>query len=290
MMSVIQVSWGEVRERIKELGVDHSRALVYGVPTGGMIAAGLLQAALPVWDPSEANVILDDISDSGVTESYYREKFPNAQFIALFSKSELRFHGKWVEFPWETAHPGKVDAVRHNVMRTLQWIGENPGREGLVDTPQRVERMYGEIFRGYHQKPEDVLTVFDSDGYDQIVLLKDIEVYSMCEHHMMPFFGKAHVAYIPGKKIVGISKLARLVDIYARRLQIQERIGLQVTDALMNMLQPLGAACIIEASHLCMRMRGVEKQNSTMVTSSLRGCFLTDQAVRQELMYLISRP
>ena len=166
-------------------------------------------------------------------------------------------------------------------------IGDNPEREGLIDTPRRVVKSWTELYKGYNQKAEDILTVFSSDGYDQIVLLKDIEVYSMCEHHMLPFIGKAHVAYIPNEKIVGISKLARLVDIYARRLQIQERIGQQVTDDLMRLLKPKGAACIIEAQHLCMLMRGVNKQNSVMVTSSLRGVFLQNSTSRQELMNLI---
>jgi GTP cyclohydrolase I len=169
----------------------------------------------------------------------------------------------------------------------LQAVGEDTTREGLIDTPKRVVKSWTELYKGYNQKAEDILTVFSSDGYDQIVLLKDIEVYSMCEHHMLPFIGKAHVAYIPDKKIVGISKLARLVDIYARRLQIQERIGQQVTDDLMRLLNPRGAACIIEAQHLCMLMRGVNKQNSVMVTSSLKGVFLTDFSAKEELLKLI---
>jgi len=173
----------------------------------------------------------------------------------------------------------------------LEAVGEDPKREGLLNTPKRVAKSYGFLLSGYDQKPEDLFTTFESDGYDQIVLLKDIEVYSLCEHHILPFFGKAHVAYIPGKRIVGISKLARLVDMFAKRLQIQERLGDQVTSALMENLNPVGAACIIEAAHFCMRMRGVQKQNSTMVTSSLKGVFLNDndggRAARKELMDLI---
>lgn len=178
-------------------------------------------------------------------------------------------------------------AKRMLVQDQLAYIGEDPHREGLVDTPKRIVKMWDEIYGGYKQHPKDVLTVFDADGYDQIILLKNIELYSTCEHHMVPFFGKAHIAYIPGEKLIGISKLARLLDIYAKRLQIQERIGDQVTDALMEYLKPKGAACIIEACHLCMRMRGVEKQNATMVTSSLRGAFLDKPEARAELMQLI---
>lgn len=176
---------------------------------------------------------------------------------------------------------------RASVRDQLRWIGEDQDREGLLDTPKRIVKMWDEIYGGYKQHPKDILTVFDADGYDQIILLKDIELYSTCEHHMVPFFGKAHIAYIPDQKLIGISKLARLMDIYARRLQIQERIGDQVTDALMEYLKPKGAACIIEACHLCMRMRGVGKQNATMVTSSLRGAFLDKPEARAELMQLI---
>ena len=178
-------------------------------------------------------------------------------------------------------------SIEENVERLLYLIeNSNWRREGLKETPRRVARAYKELFSGYGTNPDDILTVFSSDGYDQIILLKDIELYSTCEHHMLPFFGKAHVAYLPDKKIVGISKLARLVEIYARRLQIQERIGEQVTNALMKYLQPLGAACIIEAKHLCMMSRGIQKQNSVMVTSSLKGAFLDDD-VKQEMMRMI---
>jgi GTP cyclohydrolase I len=169
----------------------------------------------------------------------------------------------------------------------LNAIGEDPDREGLIDTPNRIIRSWAEIYSGYEKDPFEIFRTFTSDGYDQIVLLRDIELYSMCEHHMLPFFGKAHVAYIPDGKVLGISKLARLVDIYARRLQIQERIGDQVTGDLMKYLQPKGAACIIEATHMCMRMRGVGKQNSIMVTSSMQGAFRDQESTRQELLQLI---
>lgn len=172
------------------------------------------------------------------------------------------------------------------IKNTLNAIGEDIDREGLKETPKRVVKSWEEIYSGYKQKPENILTVFEDDTSDQIILLKDIELYSMCEHHMLPFFGKAHVAYLPGKKIVGISKLARLIEIYARRLQIQERIGDQVTEAIMKYLDARGAGCVIEASHMCMRMRGVSKQNSTMVTSSLKGVF-REEPTKSEFLTLI---
>ena len=174
------------------------------------------------------------------------------------------------------------------IIQILRHLGEDPEREGLKDTPRRVVKSWKELYAGYGVDPASILTVFkDVHGYDQIVICKNIEMYSTCEHHLLPFFGKAHVAYLPDKKVIGISKLARLVDIYARRLQIQERIGEQVTTALMEYLQPKAAACIIEARHTCMCMRGVNKQSSTMITSSVKGEFLTDSAMRSELMELL---
>lgn len=169
----------------------------------------------------------------------------------------------------------------------LRFIGEDPSREGLIDTPKRIVRSWGELFSGYNKDPRDLVTDFASDGYDQMVVLKDIELYSMCEHHMLPFTGKAHVAYIPDTRVVGISKLARLVDIFARRMQIQERIGEQVTGFLMDYVGAKGAACIIEAFHLCMRMRGCSKQGSTMITSSLKGDFMNSPETRMELLHFI---
>ncbi len=182
------------------------------------------------------------------------------------------------------------DEIKKDLRKILEYLGENPDREGLIDTPKRMIKSWGELFGGYKKKPEDVLTVFKEDDvipYNQIILLKDIEFYSTCEHHFLPFVGKAHVAYVPKDKVVGISKLSRIIEIFSRRLQIQERIGNQVTQSLMDVLNPQGAACIIEAKHFCMTSRGVNKQNSVMVTSSLKGCFLSHPETRQELMKLI---
>ena len=182
----------------------------------------------------------------------------------------------------------ELKPIMETLIKTqLEFLGENTEREGLKGTPARVLKSWKEIYAGYSQNPEDFLTVFEKGTYNQIVLLQDIELYSMCEHHMLPFHGKAHVAYLPGDHVIGISKLARLVDIYARRLQIQERIGDQVTDALMTHLKCQGAACFIEASHMCMRMRGCNKQNSIMKTSSLKGVFLNDPSFESKLLMMI---
>jgi len=172
--------------------------------------------------------------------------------------------------------------------KILKYIGDNPEREGLKDTPTRMIKSWKELFSGYGQDPKTILTTFDSDGYDEIILLRDIELYSTCEHHMLPFIGKIHIGYIPDMKVIGISKLARVAEIYSRRLQIQERLTKQVADTLMEILKPKGVGVIVEAQHLCMRMRGVNKQNSTMVTSTMLGNF-RDNAIKSEFLKLINK-
>jgi len=186
--------------------------------------------------------------------------------------------------------PGDREKALSALKDILEYLGEDISREGLKDTPERILKSYDRLFGGYLQNEAELFTTFEEDDvipHNQIILLKDIEFYSTCEHHFLPFVGKAHVAYIPTKKVVGISKLARIVELYSRRLQIQERIGNQVTRSLMKNLDALGAACVIESKHFCMTCRGVEKQNSVMVTSSLRGIFLEKSETRQELMTLI---
>jgi len=177
--------------------------------------------------------------------------------------------------------------LRECIEMILRDIGENPEREGLRRTPERVEKAYNFLFSGYKQDPKKILSAKFTEKYNQIVLLKDIELYSTCEHHMLPFFGRCHIAYVPDRQVVGVSKLARLMECFARRLQIQERLCNQIVDALEEHLKPKGSACIIEAVHFCMTSRGVEKQHSKMVTSALRGCFLTEVNARQELIELI---
>ena len=174
------------------------------------------------------------------------------------------------------------------VEEMLRHLGEDPGRDGLKKTPQRVASALRWLTRGYQLDPEKLIrdAMFDED-HEEMVLVRDIDLYSMCEHHMLPFFGKAHVAYIPKGRIVGISKLARLVEVFARRLQVQERLTDQVADALMEVLEPRGVGVVIEAYHLCMMMRGVEKQNSKTVTSALRGVLLEDGRTRDEFLRLV---
>ena len=170
----------------------------------------------------------------------------------------------------------------------LSAVGEQPEREGLRDTPQRVRKSLGFLTDGYGRSPREVLgTAIFEEEYDEMVLVKDIEVYSLCEHHMLPFFGKAHIAYVPNGRIVGLSKLPRLVDLFSRRLQVQERLTTQIAESLWELLEPRGVGVVIEASHLCMMMRGVQKQNSQTVTSCLLGCFKDSQQTRSEFLDLV---
>jgi GTP cyclohydrolase I len=178
--------------------------------------------------------------------------------------------------------------MEEHVRAILKSIGEDPDREGLLRTPQRVAQALKFLTRGYDMDPEKVINdALFTEDYEEMIVQKDIDFYSLCEHHLLPFFGKAHVAYIPHHKIVGISKLARLVDVYARRLQVQERMTNQIASIIMQKLDALGVAVVIEAEHLCMRMRGVEKQNSYVITSALLGAFRTRQDTRSEFMNLI---
>ena len=174
------------------------------------------------------------------------------------------------------------------VKAILDELGEDPEREGLQKTPARVARALRELTKGYKQDPEAIINgALFTEDYSEMIVMKDVDFYSMCEHHMLPFFGKAHIAYLPKGKIVGISKLARLVDVFARRLQVQERMTTQVASLLMEKLKPEGVAVVVEAEHLCMRMRGVEKQNSYVVTSAMFGVFRERQETRDEFMNLI---
>ncbi|OAN64010.1 GTP cyclohydrolase I FolE [Magnetospirillum moscoviense] len=175
------------------------------------------------------------------------------------------------------------------VRTLLRWAGDDPDREGLVGTPERVVRAYEEFFEGYEQDPVEILqrTFEETDGYDEMVVLRDIRLESHCEHHMVPIIGKAHVAYLPGRRVVGISKLARIVEVFSKRLQIQEKLTSQIANAINEVLQPKGVAVVIEAAHQCMTTRGVRKPGVTMVTSRMLGEFRDNPATRREFMSLI---
>jgi GTP cyclohydrolase I len=181
------------------------------------------------------------------------------------------------------------DLVPH-VQALLRALDPDAGREGLLRTPERVARALTFLTKGYEEDPRQVINgALFTEPYSEMILIKDVDFYSLCEHHILPFFGKAHIAYIPRQRIVGISKLARLVEVYARRLQVQERLTTQIAGTIAEQLEPLGVAVVLEAEHLCMRMRGVEKQNSTVVTSAMLGVFRDQQTTRAEFMNLIGR-
>jgi len=181
-----------------------------------------------------------------------------------------------------------TEKLAYHYKEILNLIGENPEREGLLKTPERVAKAMQFLTQGYNQDPEQIIkSALFTEDYSEMVIVKDIELYSMCEHHMIPFFGKAHVAYIPDGKITGLSKIARVVEAYARRLQVQERLTLQIRDCIHNTLQPKGVAVVIEAQHMCMQMRGVQKQNSVTTTSAFTGIFLNSIPTREEFVHLI---
>ncbi len=182
-----------------------------------------------------------------------------------------------------------IKKIEQGVRLILEGIGEDPNRPGLKDTPNRVARMYSEIFSGLKSPVEDLLKPIEGESHDEMVLLKDIPFYSVCEHHLLPFIGRAHIAYIPSKKIVGLSELVKALEYFANRPQVQERLTSQLADLIMNKLKPKGCMVIIDAEHLCMSMRGIKKPGSRTVTSAVRGIFRTKQTTREEMLELIKK-
>jgi GTP cyclohydrolase I len=277
---------GQAR-RVAEFLKHDGYVKLYGVPRGGIPCAFEVQNILlghgidarVVYSWNEDTIIVDDIIDSGAT----RDRYKTAKgFFPLFEKED-----KWLVFPWEVGEEsGPTDAV----IRQLQYIGEDPRREGLLDTPKRVVKAWDEIFRGYKMSPSDALgTTFENiEKYDEMVVCKDIAFYSMCEHHLLPFYGRVHIAYVPTERYVGLSKLARIVDVFSRRAQVQERLTAQIADALVGALHPLGVGVVVEGKHLCMMMRGVQQQDSVMTTSALRGAMKQDAMMRAEMLKLFN--
>lgn len=264
---------------------------VFAIPRGGIPAAlavaghhGNLQL---VDDPAEADLFIDDIIDSGDTMRRWCDEYPGKPFFALIDKTEKNgeFNGRWVVFPWEeTAESG----IEDNIKRLLQFIGEDPERGGLRETPHRVAKAWAHWCSGYGKNAADILKVFEdgAEKCDEMVIVKDIPIYSKCEHHLADIFGTATIAYIPNGKIVGLSKLSRLADMFARRLQVQERLTNQIADALEEHLQPKGVGVIIRARHLCMESRGICQQGHYTITSALRGVLKDKPEARAEFMEL----
>jgi GTP cyclohydrolase I len=280
----------ELRSRILRVGNPNSVSSIriYGVPRGGIPVALALAGTGPfvlVDEPEQADMIVDDLIDSGAT----RERYGDKPFAVLIDKRvQDEYTGKWIVFPWEAGSDGGIE---DNIVRLLQYVGENPTREGLLETPGRVAKAWQSWCSGYNQDPAEVLKVFEdgAGAYDEMVVVKDIPLYSKCEHHLADIFGTATIAYIPNEehpKIVGLSKLSRLLDVYARRLQVQERLTGQVADALMEHLQPKGAGVVIKARHMCMESRGVRQQGHHTITSALRGAFKEQASTRAEFLSL----
>lgn len=280
-MKQTTITWSQVFERLAALDVRGK--LVWGVPRGGAILVGLLCGVRKDFtvaiDPGEADLILDDLIDSGATRDRYAHLYPNAEFIGLFPKDG------WLVFPWEHPDPA-VDNADH-VRRLIELTGEDPNREGLQDTPKRVIKALREMTAGYYDDPAAILSRRFNEPCDEMVLVKGIPFNSLCEHHLLPFSGVAHVAYIPDKQVVGLSKLPRLVQCHARRLQLQERLTQAIANDIQKHLEPLGVAVVLEAHHSCMSLRGV-RSAGTMTTSALLGAF-RDGEPRQEFLSLIAR-
>jgi len=196
--------------------------------------------------------------------------------------------------PQSDSHRGTAtrEQAEAAVRILMEWIGEDPDREGLLGTPRRVARAYRELFSGYDENPKEILrrTFEEVDGYDEMVVLRDIRFESHCEHHILPIIGRAHVAYLPSRRVIGISKLARIVDIYAKRLQIQEKLTVQIADTIDEVLKPKGVAVVVEAAHECMTTRGVHKSGVSMVTSRMTGDFRSDASTRREFLNIIGNP
>lgn len=279
-MKIIKITYKDIYNQRNNImdGTPHifySKLKVYGVPRGGMYIAPLFGEVVD--NAESAEVIVDDLEDSGATRRKYEEMFPNKKFIALFKKESA---DQWYEFPWDVKPEMEVG---QNVTRILQYLGEDSAREGLKETPAR----YIKFLKEFYDSPEFRFTMFKNEGIDEMILVKDIPFYSLCEHHMAPFFGTASIAYIPNDSIVGISKLPRTLEKFARRLQNQERITHDVADFLMKALMPKGVAVVLKARHLCMEMRGVKKPGACTITSHMAGIFKDDLNCRQEFLKLI---
>jgi GTP cyclohydrolase I len=274
----------------EQIGNNHSQrpVKIWGVPSGGIPVAAMVadgRIAVMVETVEEADVIVDDLIDSGRTMDKFLKAYPKKPFMVLLDKRSWEHGDQWVIWPWEeTAEKGIEDHIR----RLIQYAGDDPTRGGLEETPSRVAKAWKFWGSGYERDPLAVLKTFEdgAEGCDEMVLVKDIPFYTHCEHHLAPFFGTATIAYLPDGKVVGLSKLSRVLDIFARRLQVQERLTTQVADALVEGLAPKGVGVVVKARHLCMESRGVCQQGHHTVTSALRGVFKEEPSARAEFLAL----
>lgn len=278
----------ELGSKIRMMDLEHKKC--YPIPRGGVPAAyatyhPTMCPFVIVNTPEEADFFLDDIIDSGRTMVTYCDEFPGKPFLALIDKTAGEYEGAWVVFPWE----GRAESgIEDNIIRLLEYVGENPNRGGLLETPHRVAKAWEHWCGGYGMDPKSILKVFEdgAEKHDQMVTVKDIPFYSHCEHHLAPFFGTVTISYIPNGKIVGLSKLSRLADMFARRLQVQERLTDQIADAIMEHLAPIGVGVMIKARHMCMESRGTRQQGHHTITTALRGVMKTEHQTRSEFLRL----
>ena len=301
----------EAVDKLAEQLKDQPIQAIYGIPRGGIIPAYMLSQKMKLPLIENLNAVLmnkkdhfvlvvDDIEDSGKTIAKYYDMFKKAgipAILAVLVTKEKQYFAKhwaiscpgdtWVNFPWEDNGLQEAEGITDNIVRILEYIGEDSDREGLQETPARVQKAYGELFAGYKQDPHKILSKRFTSNYDQMVVLRNVEFTSTCEHHMLPFFGTVSIAYVPDGKVVGISKLARLVDCFARRLQIQEQMTEQIAYAINDELNALGVGVVIKARHMCMMIRGVGKQQSEMMTSKVLGALMDKPAAREEFLNLI---
>lgn len=278
----------ELSYKIIKLNLQFAKA--YPIPRGGVPAAYATYHPtrcpfVIVNTPEEADFFIDDIIDSGHTMEKYCDEFPARPFVALIDKTAGEYDDAWVVFPWEGSVEGSIE---ENIIRLLEYVGEDPNRGGLLETPHRVAKAWAHWCGGYSMKPQDVLKTFEdgAEKHDQMVTVKEIPFYSHCEHHMAPFFGTVTISYIPNGKIVGLSKLSRLADMFARRLQVQERLTDQIADALMEHLSPIGVGVMIKARHMCMESRGTRQQGHHTITTALRGVMKSEHQTRSEFLRL----
>lgn len=291
-----KLTFAELDGLVEKLSVEIRRNAgpnwldVYAVPRGGVPVALALQRYIPnmtiVDEPEKATLFVDDIIDSGETMRRLCDEHPGKMFYALIDKTDPLepLKHEWVVFPWEGEAEGGIE---DNFRRILQFVGEDAGREGLLETPRRVAKAWTNYWAsGYGKDPASVLKVF-SDGaenHNQMVTVKDIPIYSHCEHHLAPIFGTVTISYIPDGKIVGLSKLSRLAEMYARRLQVQERLTDQIADALFKHTGAKGVGVMVKARHMCMESRGICQQGHHTVTTALRGAMLDEPDTRAEFL------
>jgi GTP cyclohydrolase I len=288
---MVTLTWDDVNLLADDLAkrwIGQDLSGVYGIPQGGSTVAVMVASRLGLNvldEPRVACLVVDDLVDSGATGARYEGRAFDTLIRKKCSPPLVAPHSKefedWVVFPWEH-EPSPTDAVA----RLIQFIGDDPNRDGLLDTPKRVTKALRELTAGYGQDAAEHLAVTFDDSSDQMVVVSGIRFTSMCEHHMLPFTGTATVAYLPNGRVVGLSKLARAVDVFARRLQVQERMTEQIADAIETSLTPLGCGVVIRGHHSCMGLRGVLKPDAVMTTSSLRGLFFTDAITRGEFLSL----